>query len=87
MVKIKNERFRGKRAVIGSFEIEFDPEGVAEAPEEIAAGVAGIKGFAVLSVVAMPPGTEGESVPTASESDIVREPESKRRGRPAKNDN
>lgn len=48
MTRIKNEIFRGKKAIVGSFEVEYDEEGIAEVDDAVAHNVKGIPGFTIL---------------------------------------
>ncbi len=83
MTRIKNEIFRGKKAIVGSFEVEYDEEGIAEVDDAVAHNVKGIPGFTILPDLPPEPKVdiEIEIEPDADPSiidpptDVVREPE------------
>jgi len=54
MAKIKNEAFRNKKAIIGSYEVQYDADGVAEVTAATAASIKGIAGFEVLPEIPEP---------------------------------
>lgn len=58
MTKIKHDSFRNVKAIIGSYEVEFDAEGNAVVTDDTALSIQSIAGFTVL---APEPGKEDEN--------------------------
>ena len=49
MTKIKHDSFRNVKAIIGSYEVEFDAEGNAVVTDDTALSIQSIAGFTVLA--------------------------------------